>query len=135
MLTSQEEQEERRRVALQDADLRRQQQQAGTFFSHAQSAANDTAGGRFAATGSPRVVGSTPTPSTQYPAASSTHQTELPPEKPLGVDINAMPGLENPTGVSPVTSPVAPGGAAAPSCPSGVEPAPPSSSEQDESNG
>ena len=119
MLSSQEEQEERRRVALQDADVRRQQQQAqgGTFHAHAQAQANELSGGRFAATGSPRVVGSTPNPSAQYPAASVAHQTELPPEEPLGIDINAMLGLENPTGdsssgVAPVAT-GAPAGAAA----------------------
>jgi hypothetical protein len=132
MLSSQEEEAERIATLRNDQRVREQAQQGTTFHQHAQAQALDTAGGRFAATGAPRVVGSTPNPSAQYPAASSAHQTELPPEEPLGFSIDEMP---NPTGVSPVTSPVAPGGAAAPSCPSGVEPAPPSSSEQDESNG
>ena len=86
MLTSQEEQEERRRVALQDADLRRQQQQGGTFHAHAQAQADEMSQGRFAAIGSPRVVGSTPIPI--YPQASTPFQSDpVPIEPPLGYSV------------------------------------------------
>jgi hypothetical protein len=89
--TEQDEMGDRLHTLLQDADLRRQQDQAraGTFFSHAQSAANDTAGGRFAAISQAQVVGAVPVP--KYPAASSSHQVELPPEQPLGFSVDDMP--------------------------------------------
>ena len=115
MLTSREEQEERRRVALQDADLRRQQQreQAGTFFSHAQSAANDTAGGRFGAIGHAQVVGAGPV--AKYPAASTPFQSDpVGTEPPLGFSVEDMP---DPTGVPAVTAPVEPGAPAADDAP------------------
>jgi hypothetical protein len=85
----QREQAERLEVTLQDADVRRQQQQkseATTMHQHAQSQANDISGGRFGALGTPHVVGSTLAP--KYPAASAAHQTELPPEEPLGIKID-----------------------------------------------
>jgi len=80
MTTSdQEEQAERRRVLLQDADLRRQQEQAqreqsGTFFSHAQAAANDTAGGRFASVSPTRRA---PSKHVQGLALSKRHISRL----------------------------------------------------------
>jgi len=94
MTTDQEEQAEKRRVMLQDAGVR-QQQQTSTFHQHAQAQADEISQGRYRATGVPRVVGSTPTPASQYPAASAAHQTELPPEGPLGYRVDAMPGLES----------------------------------------
>ena len=117
MLTSQEEQEERRR---------QQAQQGGTFFSHSVSQAAELSGGRYgAAMGAPSVTGATPIPN--Y-AAAGVHQSDpVGTEPPLGVDVNEMPPLESSTGLSAVE---ATGGAVAPSCPSGVEPAPPPSSEQ-----
>jgi hypothetical protein len=110
MTTSeQEDQTEKRRVVLQDADVRRQQheqaqrQQFGTFFSHAQAAANDTAGGRFASVSPTSIVGSEPT--VKYPAASPSWQIQLPDEPPLSAYEN--PALEDPTGALPVSAPVA----------------------------
>jgi len=95
-ISDQEEQAERRRVLLQDADLRRQQQeQSGTFFSHAQAAANDTAGGRFASVSPTSIVGSEP--AVKYPASSPSWQIQLPDEP---------PSLEDPTGALPVSRPV-----------------------------
>jgi hypothetical protein len=116
------------RIATLRNDQRvREQAQGTTFHQHAQSAANDTAGGRFAATGSHTVVGAQPLP--KYPAASTPFQRDpVPDEPPLGIDINAMPELD-PSAASPV-SVEGTGGAAAPSAPPDVEPAPPSSSEQ-----
>jgi hypothetical protein len=105
MLTDQEEQAERRRVLLQDADLRRQQQeqarreQSGTFFSHAQAAANDLGGGRFAGVNPTTVIGSDP--ALKYPAASSSWQIQLPDESPLSTYEN--PALEDSADVSPVS--------------------------------
>ena len=107
---------EKLRVTLQDADVRRQQQErAGTFFAHAQAAAND-AGGRFASLGAPHVVGSQPTP--RYPAAAAHQADPVGPEPPTGYDVNAMPGFESSTDLSAVESSAAPpaeatGGAAA----------------------
>jgi len=94
MTTDQEEQAEKRRVMLQDAGVR-QQQQTSTFHQHAQAQADEISQGRYRATGVPRVVGSTPTPASQYPAATAAHQTEVPPEGPLGYRVDAMPGLES----------------------------------------
>src|SRR6516165_7594221 len=94
MTTDQEEQAEKRRVMLQDAGVR-QQQQTSTFHQHAQAQADEISQGRYRATGVPRVVGSTPTPASQYPAASAAYQTELPPEGQLGYRVDAMPGLES----------------------------------------
>jgi hypothetical protein len=93
MTTDQEEQAEKRRVMLQDAGVR-QQQQTSTFHQHAQAQADEISQGRYRVTGVPRVVGSTPTPASQYPAASAAHQTELPPEPSLGFSIDEMPGFE-----------------------------------------
>jgi hypothetical protein len=86
------------RVTLQDADLRRrQQEQSGTFFAHALAQAGDLAGGRFGAAtgGAPHVVGSVPVP--KYPAAGSHQHDPVGTEPPLGVD--AMSGFE-PSAVS-----------------------------------
>ena len=93
MLTDQEEQAEKRRVLLQDADVRRRQQEqsSGTFLSHTHI---DDAGGRFAAVNAAKIVGQLPTIAASYPAASAAHQTELPPEPSLGFSIDEMPGLE-----------------------------------------
>jgi hypothetical protein len=106
MLSKQEEEQERRETL--ENDLRVLRERGSTFHQHAQSQASDLAQGRFAATGAPRVVGSTPDASAQYPAAAPSHQVTLPPEQPLGYSVDYMPGLENPTGVS-VSPPVATG--------------------------
>jgi hypothetical protein len=133
MLSRQEEEQERRETL--ENDLRVLQQRGSTFHQHAQAQANELSGGRFAATGAPRVVGSTPNPAAQYPAASAAHQTELPPENPLGYSVDDMPGLE-PSADSSSLSPVEQlGGAAdAPSAPPDVEHAapPPSSKGSDD---
>jgi hypothetical protein len=96
-----------------------EQERSGTYLSHAQSAANDTAGGRFAATGGARVIGSTPTPASQYPAASAHQADPVGPEPPLGVSIDAMPGFDSSAVPCDLTAAEQLGGAAA---------APPSSS-------
>jgi hypothetical protein len=82
------------RLATLENDRKVLEQRGSTFHQHAQSQAAELSGGRFAAVGAPRVVGSTAGVASQYPAASAAHQTELPPEQPLGIDINAMPGDE-----------------------------------------
>jgi hypothetical protein len=116
MLSKQEEEQERRATLENDCRVReQQQQQTGTFFSHGVSQALDTAGGRYgAAMGAPNVTGATPIP--KYPAAGGHQHDPVGTEPPLGIDINAMPGLENPTGVS-VSPPVATGAPAAESAP------------------
>jgi hypothetical protein len=109
MREDQIDQAERREVLENDRRVREQQQaQGSTFHARAQAQAGELSGGRFASLGAPRVIGATPNPSMQYPAASSAHQTELPPEQPLGFSIDEMP---NPTGdvSSGVSPPVAPG--------------------------
>ena len=85
------------RRATLDNDLKVLQQQGSTFHQHAQAQADELSQGRFAATRAPRVIGSTPTPASQYPAASAAHQTELPPEPPLGFD---NPTLDEPSTAS-----------------------------------
>ena len=102
MLTDQEEQAEKRRVLLQDADVRNRSRNGdtGTFLSHTHI---DDAGGRFAAVNAARIVGQSPAIAAAYPAASTAHQTELPPEPSLGFSIDEMPGLE-PSMVAPLSS-------------------------------
>jgi hypothetical protein len=87
MLSKQEEQAERKEVLENDKRLR---EQGSTFLDHQ----HDEAGGRFKEVGASNVIGSTEMIAGAYPAASSAHQTELPPEKPLGYDINALEPLE-----------------------------------------
>jgi hypothetical protein len=70
-----------------------------TFHQHGLTAADDEVGGRFAVRGSPTVIGTEPTPASQYPAASAAHQTQLPDEPPL----------ENPAGVLPASPSAEPG--------------------------
>jgi len=98
-------------------------EQATTMHQHAQAQAGELSGGRFAATGTPNVTGTTPIPS--YPAASASWQIQLPDEPPLGFD---NPALKDPADVSSSSS-AEPGGAeSAPPAPPGVQhPAPPSS--------
>jgi hypothetical protein len=97
-ISDQEEQAERRRVLLQDADLRRQQEEAaqrakersGTFFSHGLAAANDLGGGRFAGVNPTTVVGAEH--AVKYPQAGPPFQRDpVPHEPPLGYRIDAMP--------------------------------------------
>jgi hypothetical protein len=104
MLSEQEEQAEKLRVTLQDADVRRQQQErAGTFFAHAQAQALDTAGGRFgAAMGAPHVIGSQSTP--RYPAAGGHQHDPVGPEPPLNFSVNDMPPLELSAEAPPVSA-------------------------------
>jgi hypothetical protein len=95
-----EEQAERRRVMLQDADVRRQQG-GSTYLDHTH---DDTSGGRFAAIGTPYVVGSTPIPKyPELPADSPFHHDPVPPEPPLSADEN--PAL-NPSSPEPFPSSV-----------------------------
>jgi hypothetical protein len=107
-------------------------EQASTMFQHARSRANDEAGGRSAAVNAATVVGSEP--AVKYPAASTSWQIQLPDEPPLGFD---NPALDDPTGGSLVSAPVATGGAAAaPSVPPDVEhAAPPPSSKGSSDDG
>jgi hypothetical protein len=99
MLSSQEEKRDRIETIendrlVREAEQQRIQLEGSTMYQHAQSAANDEAGGRFASVNPTRVIGATPNIAAAYPAASSAHQTELPPELPTGHDINEMPPLE-----------------------------------------
>jgi hypothetical protein len=96
MLSSQEEQREREETLRNDLDVKRQQaqrEQSGTFFSHAEAAANDTAGGRFASVNVATVVGAEP--AMKYPQLPSSSpwsgaQPEPGPEPPLGFENPAL---------------------------------------------
>jgi hypothetical protein len=117
MLSRQEEEQERIETLRNDQRVREQQQaQGSTFHQHAQSAANDTGGGRFASLGAPTVTGATAIP--KYPAAGAHQSDPVGIEPPLGFSVNDMPGLENPAGSSSgVLQPVEPGAPAAESAP------------------
>jgi len=97
MLSKQEEEQERRET-LENDRLVLEQRRGSTLHQHGLAAANDTAGGRFAATGAAHVVGSTPT--MQYPAAAAHQRDPVGVEPPLGIDINAMPESLDPSAVS-----------------------------------
>jgi len=88
------------------------EQQGSTFFQHGQAQADEINQGRFRATGTPSVIGSTPDLAKAYPAASAAHQTQLPPEEPLGYRIDAMPGDESSAPPVSVEDTGAPAGAA-----------------------
>jgi hypothetical protein len=107
MLTDQEEQTDKRRTLLQDADVRNRSRNGDTGSTYLSHTHIDDAGGRFAQVNAAKIVGQSPAVAAAYPAASAAHQTELPPEPSLGFSIDEMPGLENPTGGSSVSSPVA----------------------------
>ena len=88
MTTDREEQAERIATMRQDANLR-QQQQTSTLHQHAQAQADELSQGRFRATGTPSVTGTTPIPS--YPVGNqwaAADQNNL--EPPFPVDINAL---------------------------------------------
>jgi len=106
MLSRQEEEAERR--ATLENDLKVLEARRGsTLHQHAQSQADEVSQGRFAAVGSPRVIGSTAGVASQYPAAAAHQADPVPTEPPLGIDINAMPELESST-ASPVSVEAAP---------------------------
>jgi len=113
--SAQDEQHERRRVFAQDQSVRNQ---GGTMHAFAISDAA-TPRGRFSEVNAAYVVGSKPTIS--YPAASSAHQTELPPEPPTGYRIDAMPDFDPGPDVSPAQQLPNPASAVAPSSPVDVE--------------
>ena len=124
-----ESQAERRRVLRDDARLR---EQASTMHAHAVAEANESAG-RFGAIGKSTVTGAAAVP--QYPRGPDWSAAEalIPPEPPLGYDINEMTPLE-PAAVASSPSDVAQAPddpAAAPSVP-GVERAGSSPSSSDD---
>ena len=143
MLSRQEEEQERIETMRQDADWRRQQQEAArapaqglTMHGFAQSEANADLG-RYGAIGKPTVIGSQP--AVKYPQLPSSSpwsgaQPQPGPEPPLSAYDNPalessaeLSAVENQAGSSSVFSSAEPGGAGAPSAPPDVEPAPPSS--------
>jgi hypothetical protein len=98
VLSKQEEEQERRETLendrlVREAEHRRILREGTTFHQHAQSAANDMAGGRFAAVNPTTVVGAQPLPT--YPPLPSSSpwsgaQPEPGPEKPLGYEISKL---------------------------------------------
>jgi hypothetical protein len=89
----------------------REPAQPSTLHQHGQSQADEISQGRFAATGAPTVVGSTPIPKyPELPSGPWSGNDPVPQEPPLGVDINSMPEFgQSPTGAS-ISQPVATGG-------------------------
>ena len=104
-----EDQNERRRVLLNDARVREQSRNgdSGTYLSHTHS----EVGGRFAVTEHQTITGVVSPAPPPLPANSPWHGSDpVPDESPLGYRIDAMPGDEldeSPTGVPPVSPPVA----------------------------
>jgi hypothetical protein len=118
MLSKDLERIEREETLRNDADVRRQQQQAQgtTFHQRAVAEANQDLGRYGVAMGKPQVTGSAPI--VRYTQASGPWQGPDPvgDEPPLGFDINALEPIENPAVVSPVSPAAAtdaPAGAAA----------------------
>jgi len=101
-----EDQAERRRVLINDARVREQSRNGdtGTYLSHTHS----EVGGRFALTEHQTITGVVSPSPPPLPANSPWHGPDpVPDEPPLGYRIDAMPELESPTGVPPVSPPVA----------------------------
>src|SRR5689334_435662 len=84
MLSGQEEQAERLDVLKNDARVR-----GSTFSQFAESDA-DTDRGRFTSHERSTVIGSSPTPASQYPAGPAWSAVELPPEPSLSASVNDM---------------------------------------------
>src|SRR6516165_8426909 len=100
-----ESQVERRRVLLNDARVREQSQNGdtGTYLSHTHS----ELGGRFALTEHQTITGVVSPAPPPLPANSPWHGRDpVPDEPPLGYRIDDL-NPESPTGVSPVSPPVA----------------------------
>jgi hypothetical protein len=90
-------------IITEDPERRRRREreppQGTTLHQHGVTAAGDEVGGRFAARGSPTVIGTEPTP--QYPAAGS-HQRDPSPDEPgLGYSVDQVEPIENPAGHFP----------------------------------
>jgi hypothetical protein len=76
----------------------------GTYLSHTHS----DLGGRFATTEHQTITGVVSPAPPPLPANSPWHGSDpVPTEPPLGYRIDAMPELECPTGIPPVSPPVA----------------------------
>jgi hypothetical protein len=91
-----------------------EQRRGSTFHQHALAQADEINRGRFAAVGTPHVVGSTPIPKyPELPASSPFYHDPVPNEPPLSVHDN--PALENPADAPLVSASAVTGGAEAPS--------------------
>jgi hypothetical protein len=127
MREDQIEQAERQAVFANDRRVREQAQRGATYKAFAD--ADTEIPGRFQSIAAAHVIGSTPTPATQYPACSPALAVQLPDEPPLSFD---NPALDPSAGLSAAEQ--LGGAAVAPSAPPDVESAPPSFSE-DQDNG
>jgi hypothetical protein len=110
MTTSdQEDQAEKRRTLLNDARVREQSRDSdtGTYLSHTHS----EVGGRFAVTEHQTITGVVSPSPPPLPAISPWHGSDpVPDEPPLGYRIDDLNLFEeSPTGVPPVSPPVATG--------------------------
>ena len=121
MLIRQEEEQERRETLendrlVREAEHQRILREGTTFHQHAQSHANDEAGGRFASVNAVSVVGAEP--AVRYPAAGAHQCDPVGTEPPLGFSVNDLEpsmGTTRPTedtGGAPSSAP--PGDVAAP---------------------
>ena len=90
MLSKHEEQELRRQVLENDQQVR-----GSTFHQFGSSEAAESRG-RFTEHSSATVIGSSPSPAPQYPAAADWTRDPVGPEMPLGVSINEMPTCGEP---------------------------------------
>jgi hypothetical protein len=88
MTSHDDEQKLRKETAENDRRLR-EQERAATMHEFAMSEASLDLG-RYSAVSKQSVIGGEPDVAAAYPAASAAHQVQLPPEQPLGVDINSV---------------------------------------------
>jgi hypothetical protein len=93
MLSDQIDQAERKAFLRNDARVREQQrerEQQGTTFHQFAQADVTIPRNRFDQVNAATVIGSKARIAAAYPAASAAHQTELPPEEPLGYCVSAL---------------------------------------------
>jgi hypothetical protein len=109
MREDQIDQAERKTVLENDRKILEQQQQGSTFKAFADAEARIP--GRFESIAAAHVVGSTSDPAQAYPAASTAHQTNLPPEPPTGYCVDEMTPLEPSAVFSSPVEHLAPAGA------------------------
>jgi hypothetical protein len=96
MLSKQEEQDERREVIENEKRLRNQ----GSTFSQFAMSDADTDRGRFTTHEKSTVIGTTPTPASEYPAGPNWSADPVPSEPSLGVSVNEMQPCGEPHEVS-----------------------------------
>jgi hypothetical protein len=86
-------------------------EQGSTFHQYDAVAEASIETGRFSQINAAHVIGSSPNPSSQYPAAAAHQHDPVPPEPPTGYDVNEMPPLEPSTDSSSLAAVEETGGA------------------------